>query len=65
MVGGYDGKIRFYDSIDVNPLGNYHLRSFPFLGLQVGAFSAVFVSDVDHDDQLDLYLGQDLGGVFG
>jgi len=64
MVGGYDGKIRFYDSIDVNLLGNYHLRSFPFLGVQVGAFSAVYVADIDNDSQLDLYVGQDLGGVF-
>ena len=40
------------------------MRSAPFLGIDVGTFSAAWVADVDHDQQLDLYVGQDLGGVF-
>ncbi|NBU92491.1 MAG: T9SS C-terminal target domain-containing protein [Flavobacteriia bacterium] len=64
LVGGYDGILRFYDSIDQHVLDTFHLRSAPFLGIDVGTFSAAWVADVDHDQQLDLYVGQDLGGVF-
>ena len=64
MVGGYDGKIRFYDSIDNHLSDTFNVRSFPFLGLELGAFSAVWVADIDNDTRLDLYVGQDLGGIF-
>ncbi|MFM7566293.1 MAG: T9SS type A sorting domain-containing protein [Flavobacteriales bacterium] len=64
MMGGFDGKIRFYDSIQQPFNGVFHLRSFPFLGLSLGSFSSVFVEDIDHDNNLDLYVGQDLGGIF-
>jgi hypothetical protein len=64
MVGGYDGQIRFYDSIDNQLNGNFHLRAQPFLGIDVGTFSAVCTEDLDHDNKLELYLGQDLGGIF-
>lgn len=64
LVGGYDGQLRFYDSIDNHLADTFHLKVFPFLGLDVGTFSAVSVVDVDHDGKLDLYLGQDLGGIF-
>jgi hypothetical protein len=64
IVGGYDGQLRFYDSIDNHLVDTFHLKVFPFLGLDVGTFSAVSVDDVDHDGKLDLYLGQDLGGIF-
>ncbi len=64
MLGAYDGKIRFYDSIDGNLSDTFNLRSFPFLGLNLGAFSSVFVEDLDQDGRLDLYVGQDLGGIF-
>lgn len=64
IVGAYDGKLRMYDSIDGNISGTFALRSFPFLGLEVGAFSAASIMDLDNDNNLDLYVGQDLGGVF-
>ena len=64
FVGGYDGKIRFYDSIDNHLLDTFHLRANPFLGIEVGAFSAPYVVDADQDGNLDLYIGQDLGGIF-
>ena len=39
-------------------------RFVHFLGLEVGSFSSVAVADIDHDGRLDLYVGQDLGGIF-
>jgi len=64
IVGGYDGQLHFYDSIDHALNEMFHLRSFPFLGLNVGSFAAVSVCDVDNDQKLELYVGQDLGGIF-
>ena len=64
LVGAFDGKLRFYDNIQSLSSGVFHLRSYPFLGLDLGAFSAAWVDDLDQDSRLDLYLGQDLGGIF-
>ena len=34
------------------------------MGINVGAYSAPFINDIDADGKLNLFLGQDLGGVF-
>lgn len=64
LIGAYDGQLRFYDSIDGALTGNFHLRQAYFLGLDLCAYSACSVNDVDNDGKLDLFVGQDLGGVF-
>ena len=66
MVGAYDGKIHFYDQIqgNINQGQSFHNISNEFLGIDVGAFSSPFVSDIDNDGNLNLFLGQDLGGLF-
>jgi hypothetical protein len=68
LLGSHDGTIYFYDSIDAH-LSNgqtFHERSSDFLGLKVaiGAYSSCFVTDLDQDNHLDLFVGQDLGGLF-
>ena len=66
MVGAYDGRIHFYDQIQGNTTQgqSFNNISNEFLGIDVGAFSSPFVSDVDNDGNLNLFLGQDLGGLF-
>lgn len=66
LVGALDGRIHFYDSITVAANQNFHERSEDFLGLsaQIGAYAAVSVANLDNDAHLELYVGQDLGGVF-
>lgn len=68
LLGSHDGTIYFYDSIDAH-LSNgqtFHERSSDFLGLKVaiGAYSSCFVTDLDQDNHLDLFVGQDLGGLY-
>ena len=68
MLGAHNGAIYFYDSIDAS-LGSgmsFHERSADFLGLKaaIGAYSSCFVTDIDEDNHLDLFVGQDLGGIF-
>lgn len=68
MLGAHDGAIHFYDSIDgsLNTGQSFHERSADFLGLKaaIGAYSSCFVTDIDQDGHLDLFLGQDLGGLY-
>jgi hypothetical protein len=66
MVGALDGRIHFYDSIASGASTNFHERSPDFLGLsaQIGAYSAAAIANLDNDAHLELYIGQDLGGVF-
>lgn len=68
MLGAHDGAIHFYDSIDasLNAGQSFHERSADFLGLKaaIGAYSSCFVSDIDQDGHLELFVGQDLGGLY-
>jgi len=66
FVGALDGRIHFYDSIQSNSNQSFHVRSQNFLGLsaQIGAYAAVATANLDNDAHLELFIGQDLGGVF-
>jgi hypothetical protein len=66
MVGALDGRIHFYDSIVSGASANFHERSPDFLGLsaQIGAYAAAAIANLDNDEHLELYVGQDLGGIF-
>jgi len=66
FLGGIDGNLMYYDDIDANiASGNsFNLVSGNYLGIQVGAYSSFFVDDIDNDGNLNLFVGQDLGGVF-
>ena len=68
MVGALDGAIHFYDSIDNNlSQGSaFSMISEDFLNLSknMRAYSSFMVNDMDNDGNLDLFIGQDLGGVY-
>ncbi len=65
FLGGVDGKLHYYDSIDnhLNSGTSFHLVSDNFLNLNVGAYSSFWVNNIDNDTYLDLFVGQDLGGI--
>lgn len=66
FVGNYDGTLVYFDSIQNNlaPGNNFRLRSNNYLGINVGRYSTFFVEDLDADGNLNMLVGQDLGGVF-
>jgi len=68
MVGSLEGSIYFYDSIDDNlTIGStFRTISANFLNQEknIGGYSSCAVGDLDNDSNLDLFIGQDLGGVF-
>lgn len=65
FVGNYEGTLIYFDQIDGNLAhGNaFHLVNDHFLNLDVGIYSSFAVSDVDQDGLLNLFVGQDLGGL--
>jgi hypothetical protein len=68
MVGSMEGGIYFYDSIDENLASGTGFRTISsnFLNQDknIGGYSACAVGDLDNDSNLDLIIGQDLGGLF-
>ena len=68
MVGSMEGAIYFYDSIDENLASGTGFRTISsnFLNQDknIGGYSACTVGDLDNDSNLDLFIGQDLGGLF-
>jgi hypothetical protein len=68
LVGSLEGPIHFYDSIEQNltPGSSFRTISSNFLnqGKNIGGYSACALADLDNDMNLDLFIGQDLGGLF-
>ncbi len=66
FAGSVDGTLFYFDSID-NRIGqgeSFHLVSSNYLDINVEAYSAFWVEDLDGDGYLNMFVGQDLGGVF-
>ncbi len=66
LVGALDGHLHFYDSITTSQSALFHERSADFLGLsaQIGAYAAAAIGNLDNDEHLELFIGQDAGGLF-
>jgi hypothetical protein len=66
FVGAYNGKLNYYRNIDghLTDGDTFSLYSDSYLDLEVGLYSTVFVNDIDGNGFLNLFVGQDLGGLF-
>lgn len=65
FVGAYDGKLHYYNDIDdhLAPGSAFELVSPAYRGIDVGLYSAFWAEDIDNDGLLNLFVGQDLGGL--
>ncbi len=66
FCGSFEGNLVYYDDIDGN-LGQgelFNLVSDTYQGIDVGKHSAVYTFDLDQDGNRNLFLGQDLGGLY-
>jgi hypothetical protein len=43
---------------------SFTIVSNDYLGIDAGAYSSFYVEDIDNDGRLDLFVGQDLGGLY-
>lgn len=66
LSGAFDGKIHFYDNIDGNISSGqtFNLVSSAFGGIDVDAYSTVVINDIDNDGYNNLFIGQELGGLY-
>ena len=63
LVGSSNGKIYHYNNIDNNLNGAFTLLDSTFQNLYEGERSAPVVFDINHDNQIDLVVGNFSGGI--
>jgi hypothetical protein len=66
FIGDVDGRLGFYSGIDGNldPTQSFTTESSNYLGINTDGYSSFWVADMNSDDDLELYAGQDLGGIY-
>jgi hypothetical protein len=66
FLGTVDGKLLYYNGIDnhLDSDSSFNLVSSDFLNVNVGAYSSFWVNDIDQDGRLNMFVGQDLGGLY-
>lgn len=66
FVGAYNGKLSYYRNIDghLTDGDTFSLYSNSFLDLKTGLYSTIFVDDINGNGFLNMFVGQDLGGLF-
>ena len=64
FVGAYDGQLHYYRNIDGHLSDTFELVNPNYLGIDVGLYSSFWVHDHDNDGILNLFAGQDLGGLW-
>lgn len=65
LLGAADGKMRLYTDISDNLStgSSFQLEETDFLSIHSGAYSSFFTGDIDMDGNLNLFAGNDLGGI--
>jgi len=66
FLGCADGKLHYFKDIDnhLEEGQSFTIVSDDYLGIDAGAYSSFYVEDIDNDGRLDLFVGQDLGGLY-
>ncbi|MCH2228908.1 MAG: T9SS type A sorting domain-containing protein [Crocinitomicaceae bacterium] len=66
FLGGIDGNLFYYSNIDGNLSSgqSFTLVSDNYLNIDVDAYSSFAVNDINNDGNLNMFVGQDLGGVY-
>ncbi|MDG1147936.1 MAG: T9SS type A sorting domain-containing protein [Crocinitomicaceae bacterium] len=66
FIGGVYGKLNYYTNIDGNlaPGQDFDLVSNSYLNIDVESYSSFYINDINQDGNLNLFVGQDLGGIF-
>ena len=66
FVGNADGQISHFSSVtgNINSGQAFLLESHNLAQIDVDAYSSCWVNDGDNDGNLNLYVGQDLGGLY-
>lgn len=66
FLGDLSGRCNFYTDIDgnLNPGNSFSLVSDNYANIKGDAYSSFWVNDLNNNGNRDLYVGQDLGGIY-
>ena len=66
FLGDLTGRCNFYMDIDgnIDPTESFTLISDNYANINAQAYSSFWVNDLNNDGNLELYVGQDLGGIY-
>lgn len=66
FIGGIDGNLFYYNDIDgnINSGQSFTMVSDSYLNIDVESYSSFYLNDINQDGNLNLFVGQDLGGLF-
>jgi len=66
FLGDLTGRCNLYTDIDgnLNPGNSFSLVSDNYAGIKAEAYSSFWVNDLNNNGNLELYVGQDLGGIY-
>lgn len=66
FLGDKDGRANFISDIDGNldPSQSFTVESNNYLGINTEGYSSFWVTDMNSNGDLELYAGQDLGGIY-
>lgn len=66
FLGALDGLVHYFNDIDghLAPGESFQLAINSIVGLNVDGYSSCWVEDIDNDGNLNLFVGQDLGGIY-
>lgn len=63
LVGSKSGYLHYFNNIEGNLSGTFDLVDSTLENIYVGSYSAPAIADIDGDDHLELFLGNERGGV--
>lgn len=66
FLGAVDGKLRYYKNIEGNLSSgqSFDLIHGEFLGINTDAYSSFWVEDINNNGHLNMFAGNDLGGLY-
>lgn len=66
FAGDFSGRMNYFSQIEgqLDPGQSFVLETPDFLGINTDAYSSFWVEDVNNNGNLELYVGQDLGGLW-
>lgn len=66
FIGDANGRLHKVSNIDGNldPTESFTTESTEYLGINTEAYSSFWVIDLNNNGKLELYAGQDLGGIY-
>ncbi len=66
FIGDFTGRLHKVSNVDGNldPTQSFTVESTDYLGINTESYSSLWVIDLNNNGKFELYVGQDLGGIY-